>query len=584
MTASTPPHPFSDNLWRDVQGLVRRLDARQTLWLSSFLASQVAGNDSGATTVATASKVLIAFGGETGNSENLARRLAEQAGTQGIAVELADLAGLRARQLAKRRHLLLICSTHGDGDPPEPARPFFDALMAADAPALTQLRYAVLALGDSSYGRFCATGQQLDERLAALGAQRLAPRRDCDVDYETPARQWMDAVLQALPNHGASATAQTTPAPAAAASAAALYSKRQPLTVEVLDNIRLSAPHRRDPIHHLELALDAPGFPLSPGDAVGVLADNPPALVAAVLDATGLSGEQPVTVEGAAMPLVQALRERCDLTIPGQRLLETWAAISGSEELTQLLAADTKRQRAFLRSHQVRDLLARYPGRPDADALVAALRPLQPRLYDVANSLAAVADELHLTVQQLRYAFAGREEIGIASDYLLQLQPGDSLRIYPHPNPRFRLPAEPDAPLILIAAGTGIAPYRAFLQEIAAGERSHPCWLVFAEECFEEDFLYQVEWQHARRDGLLQRIDTVFHRDRPGHDPAAALLEHGDELLRWLRDAGHLYLCGDQDLINRCEHTLQTWFDRHSGADLSWKMLNAAKRIHRNGY
>lgn len=584
MTARTAPHPFTDSQWQAIQELLKQLDDRQAVWLSGFLAGR--GNtavDLPATDTGTA-KTLIAFGGETGNSEALARQLAEQATERGVPAEVADLATLRLRQLAKRQHVLIICSTHGDGDPPEPIHAFYEALMAENAPALKNLRYSVLALGDSSYEHFCVTGRELDDRLAALGAERLAPRQDCDVDFNAPARQWMETVLKSLP----SAAERSAAPPAAAATTAAPvqqgYSKQQPLAVEVLDNVCLSAPGRRSPIHHLELALEAPGFDVQPGDAVGVLAHNPPGLVAAILDATQLSGEQPVTLGGEAMPLVQALREQCDLTIPSKRFLETWAGISDSAALKAHAEADAKAQRAFLQSRQLRDLMSQHPGRPEAQALVDSLRPLQPRLYDVANSTRVVDDELHLTVKHYRYAFANREETGIASDYLLQLQAGDSLNIYPHRNARFRLPDEPGAPLILVADGTGIAPYRAFLQELAAGERRHPCWLVFAEQRFEDDFLYQLDWQQAQRDGLLERVDTVFYRDHPGRTLGDALVAQPDRLLGWLNGDAHLYLCGDKERLTQCEKAVQALFDARADADGNWKQLVKAKRIHRNLY
>lgn len=611
MTASTSPHPFPESLWQDVRQLLERLDERQALWLSGYLAARseagaalpggagvaaVAGGTPAQRTAGAGNKAraLVAFGGETGNSESLARRLAELAGERGIPVEVADLASMRVRQLGKRERIVVICSTHGDGDPPEPVHDFYDALMDDSAPALPNLHFAVLALGDSSYDQFCVTGQQLDQRLEALGGQRFAARRDCDVDYEVPAREWMEEVLAKLAAEtGPSSEHAAAAAPDAAAQAPAAqtveYSKQHPLTVEVLENVCLSASERHSPVHHLELALEDAEFHIQPGDAVGVLAGNPPELVAAILDATDLSGEQPVTIGGAAVPLVQALREHCDLTIPSKRLLEFWASLNDSEELVRQLEADTKTQRAFLRSHQIIDLTSRYPARPEAQALVDSLRPLQPRLYDVANSLAAVEDELHLTVKHYHYDFGDREETGIASDYLLQLQPGDSVQIYPHRNVRFQLPdaSQPNhdsVPLILVADGTGIAPYRAFLQEIEAAGRSNPCWLVFSEQRFEDDFLYQLDWQEAHHKGLLQRIDSVFFQDQPGRSLSQPLLDQPAQLLDWLADGAHIYLCGDKDLLTQCEQDIQALFDEAAGPELSWKQLNSARRIHRNLY
>lgn len=584
MTAPMAPGLFTEPQWQAVQQLLRDLDRQQALWLSGFLAGQ--GSEAAPAPVAAntpvQARILIAFGSETGNCEALARQLASRASEAGLVADVANLAGLRLRQLQKHNRLLLICSTHGDGDPPEPITAFHESLMHSDAPAFPHLEYAVLALGDSSYEHFCATGRELDERLAALGAKRLLPRRECDVDFAVPARAWMQEALSRLPVAGNTKTSTATPVVHRSESAQR-YGKQSPLTVEVLGNIRLSAATRRDPVHHIELALDAGDFPIEPGDAVGILTDNPPALVAALLKATGLSGEQPVMQGEQAMPLVQALRQECNLTIPGKRFLEIWAEQSGSAEL-RAIVADSGKQRDFLRQWQVIDIVTHWPAHPEAQTLVDGLRPLQPRLYDVANSLRHVADELHLTIRRYHYPFRNREETGIASEYLLKLQPGDRLRLYPHRNARFHLPEDHHAPLVLVAEGTGIAPYRAFLQDILASGRSHPCWLFFAEQRFREDFLYQTDWQEARRQNVLERITPVFSHDTPGLTLADAL---GNALAReaggindWLDRGAHLYFCGDKALMEHGEHHLRS----HPALATAWEGLVRDKRLHRNLY
>lgn len=582
MTATTAPGIFTESQWQQVQQLLRGLDSRQTLWLSGFLAGHRAETASTAAAAASAAKILVAFGSETGNGESLARQLASRAADAGIAVELCNLATLRLRQLARHSRLLLICSTHGDGDPPEPITTFYDSLMRADATPLPQLEYAVLALGDSSYEHFCATGRELDERLAALGATRLLPRCECDVDFAVPARTWMQELLSRLSADSIGITRAATPVPTPASASTGdtrRYSRQSPLEVEVLGNVRLSDAGRRDAVHHLDLALDASDFPVAPGDAVGVLVDNPPALVAALLKATGLSGEQSVRQDDKAMSLVQALRQECNLTIPGKRFLEIWAELSGSAEL-RAIVADNSGLREFLRQWQILDIVTRWPAHPEAQQLLDGLRPLQPRLYDVANSLRHIADELHLTVRCYRYAFRNREETGIASDYLLQLQPGDRLRVYPHRNARFHLPQETQAPLVLIAEGTGIAPYRAFIQDILAGDRQHRCWLYFAEQRFREDFLYQLDWQAARQRGVLERLSTAFSHDAPGCSLPDALGSDAERLRAWLDDGAHFYFCGDKALMEQCEHTLQT----HPALAAAWDALARDKRLHRNLY
>lgn len=579
MTAQATPPPFSDPQWHQVRQLLATLDARQRWWLSGYLAASDTEPSTTASTKAASNPVLIGYGTETDNCRRLAQALSEHCGEAGIATEVIDLARLRPRQLARRDHLVIITATHGDGDPPEPVQDFYQGLMGDGAPKLANLKFAVLALGDSSYEQFCVTGQEFDQRLEALGGERLITRQDCDVDFEQPAKAWMTRLLEVLPRTETQNVRTAAPEPATRAPG---YDKHNPLTVEVLVNQNLSAANRAQPIHHLELALDQVIPDLLPGDAVGILADNPPELVAAVLDACDLSGEQPVTLDGDAQPLVQALRQSRDLTIVGTGFLTFWAEHSNASALKALCEAESREQRAFLRQHQLLDLLSQYPAHPPAQALVDALRPLQPRLYDVANSLAELDDELHLTVKAFRYPFRERHEQGIASRYLLDLQPGDPVRLYPHRNTRFRLPDD-DAPLILIAEGTGIAPYRAFLQALSQRPQRPPCWLVFAEQRFEEDFLYQLDIQQAHADGVLEQVDTVFYQDRPGAALIDPLLNQIDRLASWIEQGAHLYLCGDKGRLSDLESGLKTALDQRQG-DGAWKQLGREKRLHRNLY
>ncbi len=581
MTAHALAPPFSEAQWRRIHTLLDELDDRQALWLSGYLAGQNTETARSEQKADRGPALLIAYGTETDNSRDLAERFSEQCHKAGVLAEVQDLARVRPRQLMKREYLVIITATHGDGDPPEPALPFFEGLAEdATAPRLKGLHFAVLALGDSTYEHFCTAGRQLDARLEALGGQRLLERQECDVDFEAPAKEWLTRLVEKLPKRESGA------APTHAVSAAQrepAYDKRHPLEAEVLVNQRLSAPGRGSPIHHLELALEASDFAVAPGDAVGVLADNPPELVAAVLDATSLSGEQPVTVNDVPQPLVQALRQHCDLTIPGGRFLDYWAGLTGNTRLSEATAGGTRTQRTLLKQYQLLDLLRDYPSRPDAESLVASLRPLQPRLYDLANALTAFDDELHLTVKRFRYPFADRWETGVASRYLLDLQSGDSVRLYPHRNARFHLPDDPEMPLVLIAEGTGVAPYRAFLQHLIATGRHTPCWLVFAEQHFEEDFLYQLAFQEAHSNGLLKRVDTVFEADQARRRLADPLLEQIERFTEWLEHGAHVYFCGDKDRLAEAEARVRDAVDQRVGAG-HWKQLSKAKRLHRNLY
>lgn len=584
MTVQTTPKLFSEAQWARITALVAELDAPQKWWLSGYLAAGDVGQLAVAPAPAAPSRVLIAYGTETGNCKQLAEQLAADCQQRGIGVEVADFAAIKPRRLTKVSFLVVIVATHGDGDPPETVTAFHESLMGDAAPTLPELQFAVLALGDSTYDNYCVTGRQWDERLASLGAQRLLPRVECDVDFEKPAREWMDQLLPLLPQaETATPATSLSGASAGGAAAAEVHDKNNPLLAELMSNVCLSEPGRAQPIYHLELAVDAAALGLQPGDAVGVFSDNPPALVKAVLDACDLSGESPVTVAGEAMSLVQALREQLDITIPGTGFLELWADLTGHDVLTTIRDSDTKVRRTFLRGHQILALLQRFPATPDPQQFVEALRPLQPRLYDAANLLNEDDDELHLTVQAYSYPFGSRMVDGIASHYLAALEPGEEIRIYPHRNRRFQLPEDPETPVILVAEGTGLAPYRAFWQAIDSGAHKAPGWLVFAEHSFEEDFLYQVDVLQMKEKAVLERVDTVFRQDQPGRTLADPLLDRFEELQEWLERGAHLYLCGNKSRLDECEEALSRHANAVSGEAL-WKNLAKEKRIHRNVY
>lgn len=571
---------FSPGQWQRVQSVLNTLDQRQALWLSGYLA---ASRDAPAAPKAVAAEaaiqITIAYGSETGNSKAIAENLSRLLRGQNIEPRLVPLAEVKLRTLARVQYLWIVCSTHGDGDPPEPAAPFFDALLSDQAPQLKHLKYALLALGDSSYEHFCTAGLTLDRRLAELGAQRLLPCVECDVDYKNAADAWVDKVSGLVPRPSSSGTAPSVAALPITAAETAAPTRTHPVELEVLENVCLTAAGRRAAVHHLALLVENDNLQLQPGDAVGVLPHNPPELVAAVLNVTGLSGEDAVVVDDQAMPLVQALREKLDLTIPGKPLLQLLAELTEDAQLQQI-NDNSKTQRELLRTTSLMDILRRYPAGLDAGALAATLRPLQPRLYDIAN--APGDDELHLTVQTYWYPNLnppqpGAQVGGIASRYLTQLQPGERVRLYPHHNRRFRLPEDKDVPLIWVASGTGVAPYRAFVESFATQGRRHPCWLLLREQRFEEDFLYQTDWQSAAKRGVLTKITTEFYGDQPHTRLADALAQ---ELADWVARGAHLYLCGDQEPLAE----LETRFKNNADLAEVWRLLSAEKRLHRNLY
>lgn len=562
--------------WDKINAVAVSLAPGQALWLSGYFAglgqsargravpldALPAGGGAATALAAPAAPtrtLTILFGSETGNSAALAGTLADALRKQGHEPLVTDMADYKPRQLKDEQDLLVVTSTHGEGDPPQSAMAFFEFLEGHRAPKLPELRFAVLALGDSTYEHYCGAGKRIDARLEELGATRLAPRVDCDVDYDEPAAGFVAAITRRLePAASPAAIVTGSGAPAhAAAPAPGAFDKRNPFQAAILDNIILTGRGSTKETRHIELSLEGSGLTYKPGDALGVMPQNDPALVDVLLERLALSADAPVTVKEQDTTLREAFTRAFEITAATPRFIEHWADITNARELHNLRGAENSEARAaFLRGHHVLDIVTRFPARGlDAQTFLAGLRPLQPRLYSIASSLAATPDEAHLTISTVRYELNGAPRAGVASGYFAnQGAPETSVPVYIQPNARFHLPDDDDAPIIMIGAGTGVAPYRAFLQEREARGARGRSWLVFGERNFRSDFLYQTEWQAHLKNGVLSRMDVAFSRD-PAPDAAARsatktyvqhrLREHGRQIHAWLEDGAHLYVCGD---------------------------------------
>lgn len=553
------------------------MDEKQSLWLSGYLAAR-ANNKKITSERLPSHEVLIAHGGETGNSKKLAYLVEQRVLRQGLRTKIQDLSLFKARQLDKHELVIIICSTHGDGDPPEPILPFYLSLMSSEKP-LESMRYAVLALGDTSYDHFCATGIEIDEKLESLGARRLLERQDCDVNFERTANLWMERLVKCLP---AQQKGFIQDKASSSTIVSNLYSKSSPATVTVLENLKLSSSDRTDPIHHITLSLADLRLDIEAGDAIGILVKNPADLIENILGATGLCGSQQVSVNGKLITLYEALSEKLDITIPSRDFAQLWESLDTTGEFHKTMGATEKEKKDFLRSSQLSDHIKKYKVAVNAQQFVDILRPLQPRLYDVANSLKVLPDEIHLCVKRYFYTQGKSTLKGIGSNFLIDQSPGNQIQIFPHKHARFNLPISKDVPLILVADGTGVAPFRAFMQEIETGERIHPCWLIFSEQNFEEDFLYQSEWLQAFSSGALKRLTPVFYEDEKGATLISSLLQEEDQLKQWMAKGAHLYLSGDKALLNATEHALQEWASLQS--NINWAEICDQKRVHRNVY
>ena len=530
--------------------LLEGLDAKGLWWLSGYAAglATTRGSEPAPTMglrPVGSSILSIVYGSQTGNARRVAEALRDRAQAEGIAVRLVRTSDYTLRDLGQDRCLLLVISTHGDGDPPDDARAFIDALNTRRAPQLAQLQYGVLGLGDSSYPKFCGVAREVDERLAALGGRRLLARGEADVEIDVIAAPWRQLALgEVKAQLGQSAPLATVtairPAPPA-------VSRDRPFAAEILDNQRITAAGAHKDVRHIELGLRGSGISWQPGDSLGVWPRNPPALVAQVIATAGLAADARVECDGRELSLGEWLRDEREITRLGRRFVAQHAAVARAADLNRLLAPGAAADlAAFLSTHQLLDLLHGWPAAWGPGELVAALRPLTPRLYSIASSHEVAGDEAHLTVAVLDYHAHGRDHVGAASRFLADAEGDDArIRVYVEPNDRFRLPADATRDVIMIGAGTGVAPFRAFVQQRAAQAASGRNWLFFGEQHFASQFLYQTEWQEALRRGQLQRLDLAFSRDQPERIYVQQRLrERADDVYSWLEGGAHLYVCG----------------------------------------
>ncbi|MBM4763289.1 assimilatory sulfite reductase (NADPH) flavoprotein subunit [Bacillus sp. B15-48] len=559
--------PFNQEQAELLNRLLPTLTESQKVWLSGFLAASqtssqaTAVNGTGVTQsevspVAAAQivskDVTILYGSQTGNAQGLAKKTGKTLEEKEFNVTISSMSDFKPNNLKKIDHLLIIVSTHGEGDPPDTALSFYEFLHSKRAPKLTDLQFSVLSLGDSSYEFFCQTGKDFDQRLEDLGATRLYPRFDCDLDFEEPATEWLEGVLANLNEAAQGASVESLPQQTGSQAVETIYSRTNPFKAEVFENINLNGRGSNKETRHLELSLEGSGLTYNPGDSLGVYPENDANLVDLLLNELNWSPEQTVTInkQGDIRSLKEAFTSYYEVTVLTKPLLQKIAELSDNEDVKKLVTPENEAKlKEYLEGRDLLDFIRDYGSwGQSAQEFVSVLRKMPARLYSIASSLSANPDEVHLTIGTVRYEAHGRERKGVASTLCAErLQPGDALPIFVQQNDNFTLPENSAAPIIMVGPGTGVAPFRAFMQEREEIGAEGKSWMFFGDQHFVTDFLYQTEWQKWLKDGVLTKMDVAFSRD--GSEKVYVqhrMHEQSRELFEWLQDGAYFYVCGDE--------------------------------------
>ncbi|SEH32572.1 sulfite reductase (NADPH) flavoprotein alpha-component [Methylobacterium sp. 275MFSha3.1] len=533
--------PFGDGERASLDAVLGTASPTQRAWLAGFLAGlDAAGGQPAAVPAAppkAAAPLTVIYASESGNSEALAGNVAKLARKQGFKPKVVDFADLNVATLPKAGKLIAIAATWGEGEPPARAVRAYGELMGEGAPRLDGVEFAVLSLGDTSYAEFCAIGKALDARFEALGAKRAAERADLDLDFEKPAADWIKGALKALaPAEQPDNVVAVDFARAGAGEDDDAEPSREPVVVEVVEHVNLNSSRSDKETIHLALAFEDGAPAYEPGDSLEIYPENDPQLVDEILNAAGLSGDE---------ALRTALLAERDITTLSAATIERFVKATGHADAQKLV--DSGEAKAWIEGRHLIDLLETYPAKLTAEHVNTITRPLPPRAYSIASSRKEVGDEVHLAIAAVRYETHGRARSGVASVHVAdRIRDGAKLRVRLKPNRHFRLPQDPATDIIMVGPGTGVAPFRAFVQERRAVEAPGRSWLFFGDRHFTHDFLYQLEWQDALEDGSLTKIDVAFSRDQPEKVYVQdRITQHAQELVSWLDGGAHLYVCGD---------------------------------------
>ena len=599
--------PLNAQQAQQLTSLIETLTPMQATWISGYLSGinastatgEVAAPDAEPAAHSQASEpVTILYGSQTGNAEDIAETLRERAEAAGLNATVCDMLDYKPKDLKKENNVIVCVSTHGEGDPPDNAEELHAFLYGKKAPKLDGLKFSVVAFGDTSYEHFCQTGKDFDAQLEKLGGTRVTERADLDVDFDEAAEAWIQTVVDKYGQElgGSEQTHPTVtamPNAGAAAPAAQAWSRKNPYRAEVLENLVLNARGSDKEVHHIEMDTVESGLVWQTGDSLGIIPENDPAVVAELIAALGVFAEEQVTGIDGEVTLEHALTHQYEITTLTRPFVEKYAVQAQNEALDKLLAPDQRAALAdYLDGRFIIDLVEDYPiDAVTGQDFVRLLRKLPPRLYSIASSHAANPDEIHLTVAAVRYESAGRARHGVASIQLADRSEDAKLPIYIDHNKNFKLPDNDDAPIIMIGPGTGVAPFRAFLEEREEREASGDNWLLFGAQHFRTDFYYQTDWLRWRRDGVLTRMDVAFSRDQDEKVYVQYKLRAaGRDIYDWIERGATIYVCGDANAMAHDVHeALLEILAQHrnldaDGAADALKQLQKEKRYQRDVY
>ena len=563
--------PFDENQATQLNQIIQNLTIEQQVWLSGYLTANLQSVTTKQETPSEVAQfvlnkentsnserhITVLYGSETGNAQGLAEKLADRLVELNFNVKLSAMGDYKTKDLKKVEDLFIISSTHGEGNPPDNAISFHEFLHGRKAPKLEGVRFSVLSLGDASYEFFCQTGKDFDARLEDLGASRLVDRRDCDLDFDDMAESWMDQIIEQLSEASLSEEKVTT-TNAVQLTNEKRYSKTQPYEAEILENINLNGRGSNKEVRHIELQFEDYGEDYEPGDCLVVIPENDEKLVEVLLDKLDWDAqtEIPINDKGDVLSLKDALQHHFEITKLTKPLLQKAAELFGNEALAENVL-DQAWVKSYVYGRDLIDLIQDFkPENLVPEVLYQFLRKLPPREYSIASSYEANPDEVHITVGAVRYQAHQRERQGVCSVQLAErMEPGTSISVYLKKNPNFKFPFDETTPVIMIGPGTGVAPFRSYLQAREELDLSGQTWLFFGEQHFTTDFLYQTEWQDWLKEGVLSKLDLAFSRDTDEKVYVQhKIVEQSETFYEWLKNGASLYVCGDEQNMAKDVH------------------------------